>query len=361
MAQRTIVPFGPQHPVLPEPIHLDLVLEDEKVVEALPSLGFIHRGLERLAETKDFLEMTYVAERICGICSFIHGQGYCQAIEQLMNIQVPQRALYLRTIWGEMSRIHSHLLWLGLAADAFGFESLFMHSWRVRESLLDIVEETSGGRVIFGVCKVGGVRRNIDNEKLKSIRERLKNIEKMSREITRVFKTDGSVKRRMAGIGVLSKEDAYDLGAVGPMLRASGVNQDMRKRGYAAYGKLSWEPVVETAGDCFARSIVRMREVYQALDLIYQAIDNIPDTEIDVKVTGNPPAGSESFMRLEQPRGEVVYYLKGNGTKFLQRFRVRTPTFANIPALVVMLKGCQLADVPVIVLTIDPCISCTER
>ena len=361
MAQRTIVPFGPQHPVLPEPIHLDLVLEDEKVVEALPSIGFIHRGLERLAETKDFLEMTYVAERICGICSFIHGQGYCQAIEQLMNIQVPERALYLRTMWGEMSRIHSHLLWLGLAADAFGFESLFMHSWRVRESLLDIVEETSGGRVIFGVCKVGGVRRNIDNEKLKSIRERLKNIEKMSREITRVFKTDGSVKRRMAGIGVLSKEDAYDLGAVGPMLRASGVNQDMRKRGYAAYGKLSWEPVVETAGDCFARSIVRMREVYQALDLIYQAIDNIPDTEIDVKVTGNPPAGSESFMRLEQPRGEVVYYLKGNGTKFLQRFRVRTPTFANIPALVVMLKGCQLADVPVIVLTIDPCISCTER
>ena len=361
MAQRTIVPFGPQHPVLPEPIHLDLVLEDEKVVEALPSIGFIHRGLERLAETKDFLEMTYVAERICGICSFIHGQGYCQAIEQLMNIQVPERALYLRTMWGEMSRIHSHLLWLGLAADAFGFESLFMHSWRVRESLLDIVEETSGGRVIFGVCKVGGVRRNIDNEKLKSIRERLKNIEKMSREITRVFKTDGSVKRRMAGIGVLSKEDAYALGAVGPMLRASGVNQDMRKRGYAAYGKLSWEPVVETAGDCFARSIVRVREVYQALDLIYQAIDTIPDTEVDVKVTGNPPAGSESFMRLEQPRGEVVYYLKGNGTKFLQRFRVRTPTFANIPALVVMLKGCQLADVPVIVLTIDPCISCTER
>jgi ech hydrogenase subunit E len=174
MAQRTIVPFGPQHPVLPEPIHLDLVLEDEKVVEALPSIGFIHRGLERLAETKDFNEMTYVAERICGICSFIHGQGYCQAVEDLMKIQAPERALYLRSIWGEMSRIHSHLLWLGLAADAFGFESLFMHSWRVREAILDIVEETTGGRVIFGSCKVGGVRRNIDNETLKSIKGRLK-------------------------------------------------------------------------------------------------------------------------------------------------------------------------------------------
>jgi ech hydrogenase subunit E len=361
MAQRTIVPFGPQHPVLPEPIHLDLVLEDEKVVEALPSIGFIHRGLERLAETKDFNEMTYVAERICGICSFIHGQGYCQAVEDLMKIQAPERALYLRSIWGELSRIHSHLLWLGLAADAFGFESLFMHSWRVREAILDIVEETTGGRVIFGSCKVGGVRRNIDNETLKSIKGRLKKIELMSREITKIFETDGSVKRRMVGVGVLSKEDAYALGAVGPTLRASGHAQDMRKRGYAAYAKLSWEPVVETAGDCFARSIVRVREVYQAFDLIYQAIDKIPDTEVEVKVTGNPPAGSETFMRVEQPRGEVVYYLKGSGTKFLQRFRVRTPTFANIPPMVVMLKGCQLADVPVIVLTIDPCISCTER
>ncbi len=361
MAQRTIIPFGPQHPVLPEPIHLDLVLEDEKVVEALPSIGFVHRGLERLAETKEYPEMVYVAERICGICSFIHGQGYSQAVEELMKIQVPERALYLRTIWGEMSRIHSHLLWLGLAADAFGFESLFMHSWRVREALLDIVEETTGGRVIFGSCKVGGVRRNIDAEKLKTVKARLKEIEKKSREITRVFETDGSVRRRMKGIGVLSKENAYALGAVGPTLRASGINQDMRKRGYAAYGKLSWEPVVETAGDCFARCMVRVREVYQSFDMIYQAIDTIPDTEIDVKVTGNPAAGSEVFMRVEQPRGEVVYYLKGSGTKFLQRFRVRTPTFANIPPLVVILKGCQLADVPVIVLTIDPCISCTER
>jgi ech hydrogenase subunit E len=361
MAKRTIVPFGPQHPVLPEPIHLDLVLEDEKVIEALPSIGFIHRGLERLAETKDYQEMTYVAERICGICSFIHGQGYCQAVEELMKIQVPERALFLRTIWGEMSRIHSHLLWLGLAADAFGFESLFMHSWRVREALLDIVEETTGGRVIFGSCKVGGVRRNIDNEILKSIKTRLGKIEQSSRDITSVFEKDGSVKRRMKGIGVLSKEDAYALGAVGPTLRGSGIAQDMRKRGYAAYGKLSWEPIVETAGDCFARSIVRVREIYQSFDLINQAIDKIPDTEIDVKITGNPAAGTESFMRVEQPRGEVMYYLKGSGTKFLQRFRVRTPTFANIPPLVVMLKGCQLADVPVLVLTIDPCISCTER
>jgi ech hydrogenase subunit E len=236
-----------------------------------------------------------------------------------------------------------------------------MHSWRVREALLDIVEETTGGRVIFGSCKVGGVRRNIDNEKLKSITVELKKIEKMSHEITTVFEKDGSIKRRLAGKGVLSKTDAYTLGAVGPMLRASGVALDTRKLGYAAYHDLSFEPIIETAGDCLARCLVRVKEVYQSFDLIYQAIAKIPDSETEVKVIGNPPAGSESFMRLEQPRGEVVYYLKGSGTKFLQRFRVRTPTFANIAPLVVALKGCQLADVPNIVLTIDPCISCTER
>jgi len=359
MATRTIIPFGPQHPVLPEPIHLDLVLEDERVVEAIPSIGFIHRGLEKLVEKKDFFEMTYVAERICGICSFIHGQSYCQAIEGVMKVDVPDRALYLRTIWGEMSRIHSHLLWLGLFADAFGFESLFMHSWRVREKLLDIIEETTGGRVIFGSCKIGGVRRDIDALGLKRVETELRTIEKQSFELTEVFKKDGSVKRRTVDVGMLSKEEAVSLGAVGPMLRASGVSSDSRKLGYAAYANLNWEPVVETAGDCYARCMVRCRELYQSFDLIYQAIAKIPEGPFDVKVTGNPTG--EYFARVEQPRGEVIYYVKGNGSKNLERFRVRTPTFANVPPLVKTLAGCELADVPVIVLTIDPCISCTER
>lgn len=359
MGTRTIVPFGPQHPVLPEPIHLDLVLEDEKVVEAIPSIGFIHRGLERLAEIKDYNELVYVAERICGICSFIHGQGYSQGVETLLNIEVPPRAKYLRTIWAEMSRIHSHLLWLGLAADAFGFESLFMHCWRVREKIVDIIEETAGGRVIFGSCKVGGVRRDITNDTLKRIKGELAVIEAQFNELKGTFINDSSVKRRTKGIGILTKENAVALGAAGPTLRGSGVASDMRKLGYAAYKDLQWEPIVEQGCDCYARTLVRAREVNQSFDLIRQAIDTIPDGPYDVKVTGNPQG--EFFSRLEQPRGEVCYYVKGNGTKFLERFRIRTPTFANIPPLVVMLKGCELPDVPVIVLTIDPCISCTER
>ena len=356
---RTVIPFGPQHPVLPEPVHLDLVVEDEKVMEARPSIGFVHRGLEKLVEKKDYVEFVYIAERICGICSFIHGQTYCQAIETMMNITVPQRAAYLRTIWAELSRIHSHLLWLGLMADAVGFESLFMHSWRVRESVLRLIEATTGGRVIFGSCKIGGVRRDIDTEQQKVILSELDKIEKETREITQVFLRDSSVKQRLCGVGVLSRSDAYDLGCVGPTLRASGINQDMRKLGYAAYESLQFEPITRTEGDSFARCAVRCEELFQSIRLIYQAIARLPDGEIAVKVAGNPTG--EVIARTEQPRGEVVYYLKANGTKNLQRFRVRTPTFANLPALVKLLQGCDLADVPVLVLTIDPCISCTER
>jgi len=356
---RTVIPFGPQHPVLPEPVHLDLVVEDEKVVEARPSIGFIHRGLEKLAETKDYVEFTYVAERICGICSFIHGQTYCQAIETIMNVAVPPRAIYLRTIWGEFSRLHSHLLWLGLMADGMGFESLFMHSWRVREKILNIIEATTGGRVIFGSCKIGGVRRDIDADMTQHILKELDGIEKDMREITKVFLDDNSVKSRLCGVGVLTKEQAYDLGCVGPMLRASGVAQDMRQLGYAAFNEIQVQPITRTEGDSYARCAVRCLELFQSVDIIRQAFGKMQPGEIEVKVTGNP--NGETITRTEQPRGEVVYHLKANGTKNLQRFRVRTPTFANLPAMLSVLPGCDLADVPVIVLTIDPCISCTER
>ena len=360
MAKRTVIPFGPQHPVLPEPIHLDLVLEDEKVVEAIPSIGFIHRGLEKLVEKNEWPEMVYIIERVCGICSFGHGWGYCLGIEGNLDIEIPPRAQYLRTIWHELSRIHSHLLWLGCTADAFGFESLFMHSWRLREVILDIFEETTGGRVIFSVCKVGGLRKDVSDEKLAEIVKTLRGIESELRELTDVFLEDVSVKSRLVGVGTITKEEAKELGAVGPVARASGLRTDVRLDGHGAYAELGFEPCVEEAGDSYARCKVRVRELFQCIELIDKAVSLIPDGDIAVEVKGQHPAG-EFIGRLEQPRGEAYYYTKGSGQKFLERIRVRTPTNANIPALVKMLQGCDLADVPVLVLTIDPCISCTER
>ncbi len=359
MSERTIVPFGPQHPVLPEPIHLDLVLEDEKVIEAIPSIGFVHRGLEKLVEKRDYVDYVYVAERICGICSFMHGMGYCQSVESIMDVEVPERAGYLRVIWAELSRIHSHLLWLGLLADAFGFESLFMQSWRLREKILDMFEYSTGGRVIFSVNQIGGVRRDMDNKMLALFSSMLKDMKKEVEIIGKVFLSDYTVNTRLRGVGVLTKQQAYDLGAVGPMGRASGIKSDIRQTGYAVYGELEFEPIIAEAGDSFSRCEVRIHEIFQSIALIEEAIGKIPQGEISAIVKGTP--NGEFFARLEQPRGEVIYYTKGNGTKFLDRMRVRTPTFANLPAMLETLKGCDLADVPTLILTIDPCISCTER
>ena len=360
MGKRTIMPFGPQHPVLPEPIHLDLVLEDETVVDVIPSIGYIHRGLEKLCETKDYNQMVYVIERICGICSFGHGWGACASMEGAMGVTIPERAEYLRTILHELSRVHSHLLWLGLMADAFGFESLFNHCWRVRESVLDLFEKNTGGRVIFSICKPGGMRKDISNENLKEMVDVLNGLKAEIKTITDVFVEDASVKNRMTGVGVLTKEEAIELCAVGPTVRGSGVDQDIRLTGnHGVYHLLDFEPVVEEAGDCMARTKVRIREVFQAIELIEKAVSQIPDGPVDCKVPKT--VDGEFAIRLEQPRGEGFYYAKGAGTKFLKRMRVRTPTNINIPALVKALKGADLADVPILVLTIDPCISCTER
>jgi len=359
MSKRSIVPFGPQHPVLPEPIHLDLVLEDEKVVEAIPSIGFVHRGLEKLVEKKDFNEYVYVAERICGICSFMHGMGYCEAVEHIMGAEIPPRAKYLRTIWCEMSRIHSHLLWLGLLADAFGFESLFMETWRMREKVLDMFEYSTGGRVIFSVNKIGGQRKDMDNDMIREFLGIFADMERNLKELAKTFLNNTAVNSRLQGVGFLTRQQAFDLGAVGPFMRSSGISYDTRKLGYAAYPDLEFEPITSDVGDCYARTDVRIREIFQSIDIIRQAAAKIPTGEVAVPVKGFPDG--EYFMRVEQPRGEAIYYVKANGTKFLDRMRVRTPTFANLPGMLETLKGCQLADVPILILTIDPCISCTER
>lgn len=359
MSKRTIIPFGPQHPVLPEPIQLRLVMEEERVVEALPAIGYIHRGLEKLVEKKDFNQCVFLAERVCGICSFLHSVTYSQGIEEMMSVAVPDRAKFLRLIWGEIHRVHSHLLWLGLLADSFGFENVFMHAWRCREKVLDLMEKTAGHRVMLGTCCVGGVRRDITDEGLAEVLRVVDELQKEFDEFVPVVLNDYSIKQRTIGVGKLTKEQAAELGAVGPVARASGIARDFRETGYAAYGQVGFKIVTATSGDCYARIQVRCGEMYECLEMIRRAVKALPAGAINVAVKGNP--SGEVVSRVEQPRGEVVYYLKGNGTKNLERMRIRTPTFANLAPLLAMLPGCELADVPVIVLSIDPCISCTER
>lgn len=359
MAASTVIPFGPQHPVLPEPIQLKLTMVDEVVQEAIPHIGYVHRGIEKAGERMEIGQTLFLVERICGICSFIHGLCYCQGIEALMGLDVPPRAKYLRVIWSELHRLHSHHLWLGCFADSFGYESLFMQFWRNRERLMDIFEKTAGSRIILSACAIGGTRRDLSAEHLAEIKETLNYIERQLNKLVPVMLNDYTVKQRTVGKGPLTAEQALTLGAVGPVLRGSGVKQDLRMTGYAAYGDLGFEPVVETGGDCYSRNKVRMRECFQSIELVRKAIAKLPDGETLVRPRGNPTGMIVS--RVEQPRGELFYLMAANGTKKLERLRVRTPTFANVPPLVVMLPGCEMADVPVITLSIDPCISCTER
>ena len=277
-----------------------------------------------------------------------------------MAVEVPPRARFLRTFWGELSRTHSHLLWLGLLADAMGFESLFMQIWRAREIVQDLSEMTAGHRVIQASNVIGGVRRDIDKDMAKEVDKKLIDLKGMlDSSVAPALFHDATIKRRAVGKGMLSKEQAELLGAVGPTARGSGVAKDIRQLGYAAFKEVGFEPVVETAGDSYARTVVRAREVYQSIDIMRKSLAMMPEGEIMVRVDGYPEG--ETVSRTEQPRGEVYYYLRGNGTNYLERVKVRTPTFANVPTYLVMLPGCEMADVPIITLSIDPCIGCCER
>jgi len=281
------------------------------------------------------------------------------ALEKLVDVEVPERAQYLRVIWAELNRLESHLLWLGLLADAMGFESLFMQFWRDREIVMDLQERTGGNRVIISTCVVGGVRRDISGQLAEYFKESMLELKRRMDKLAPVILKDSAFKKRTVGKGFLSYDDALKLGAVGPTARGSGVAKDIRLEGYQAYKHLKFEPVVEKDGDVYARTLVRFYEVYQAIDLILEAFKAMPEGKIAVKPEKWPEG--EAVARVEQPRGELFYYVKGNGTNKLERVKIRTPTLANIPSLLAMLPGYEVADIPVIVLSIDPCIACTER
>ncbi len=355
----TVIPFGPQHPVLPEPVQLQFYVDEEKIVDVLPNLGYVHRGIERAAELNDYRRNLYLCERICGICNIIHGQTYAGLIEKLTDTEIPIRAKYLRTIWAELARLQSHLLWLGLFAESVGFESLFMKIWRDREIILELTEATNGHRVHLGTTMIGGVTKDMDEALISRYQKDMDKLEKEIDDWAHVFRRDPAFLSKTVGKGLLPKKNAVHSGAVGPVIRASGIPQDMRNNGYEAYGELDFKPVVHDNCDVQGRVLVRLDECYESIDIIRRAIDQLPAGPIAVKNEQFPDG--EAIYRTEQPRGEVFYYAKGNGTIHLERIRIRTPTLPNIPPLLSMLVGHSVADIPAIVHSIDPCMSCTER
>lgn len=355
------VVIGPQHPALKEPERFILEIEGEQVVRVTPRIGYVHRGIEKAMENRTYLQNLYLAERICGICSHAHTTCYAQAVENLMNVEAPPRAKYLRTIIAELERIHSHLLWLGIVAHEVGFDTFFMYVWRDREIIMDLLEELSGNRVNYAMNAIGGVRRDINGDKALKILKGLEVIEEEIKKYIPMIQREQTILKRTVGVGYLNSVDAVRYNVVGPMARASGVKRDVRRDDpYAAYDELTFNIVTRNEGDCFSRIMVRVEETLESINIIREALSKLPSGDIRVKVRlAIPPA--EAVSRVEAPRGELIHYARSDGSDKPARYKVRAPTLANLTALCNILTGVYLADVPVILAGIDPCFSCMDR
>jgi Ni,Fe-hydrogenase III large subunit/Ni,Fe-hydrogenase III component G len=352
---------GPQHPALLEPEKFVLKVEGEIVKDVQPRIGYVHRGVEKAAESRTYLQDVYLVERICGICNACHATCFVEAAEKILKTEVPPRAKYIRTILLELNRLHSHLLTLGHAGLEIGFETLFQYFWRDREPIMDITEIISGNRVISSGMTVGGVRRDINEGDIPKIKGMLTNLRKKLPFYKKVYEYEPSIKMRMKDVGTLKREDALKLCIVGPTARGSGVDIDVRKdEPYEAYGEIPFKLITYDDGDTWARMNVRMDEVEESINIVEYALDNLPPGPFRVRVPRVVPAG-EAVNRVEAPRGELFYYLKSNGTAYPERVKVRTPTFANIPAFLATAIGSNIADVPPNFVSLDPCFSCTDR
>lgn len=359
----TVVPVGPFFPTLEEPAYFRLFVEGETVT-ACDYRGFYsHRGIEKLGETLRYDQIPFLAERICGICGFTHSSAFCQALEMAAGVEIPARVRYIRTIMLELERIHSHLLWLGLAAHIVGFDTAFMQSWRVREPVMWAAEALSGNRKTYGMNLPGGVRRDITAEGAGTLRQALDQIEREAAPLAKSLAGDTALRLRLERVGVLSPEAARRMAVIGPTARASGVGTDVRADfPYAAYRELGYGPAVtREAGDIWARLEVRVEETFESVRLIRRALDEMPEGPVFVEPGAIPP-GREGIALVEAPRGECCHYvLTGEGGK-PYRWKVLAPTYMQLQAIGEMVNpGTTVADFPIIAGSVDPCFSCTER
>jgi ech hydrogenase subunit E len=324
-------------------------------------LGYAHRGIEKAVESRNWVQNLYLLERICGICSHIHATAYCQGVERLAGVTVPPRAQAIRAIVAELERIHSHLLWLGVAAHQAGFETLFMYSWRDRETVMDLLEQFTGNRVNYSANILGGVKFDINEEIATAILKGMEFLEERTHGYLELVSSDRMFLQRTRGIGVMAQKQAERLGVTGPTARASGIARDVRiDAPYGAYVENLVQAVIETTGDLEARFIVRLKELFEIYRLIRTLLANLPGGELKARMPRRIAEG-ETISRVEAPRGELFYFIKSAGGDQPTRIRVRTPTLCNIASVIQLAPGLHLADMPMLLVGIDPCFSCNDR
>jgi ech hydrogenase subunit E len=359
--KKFIVPIGPQHPALKEPGNFEFSVDGEIITGASIRLGYVHRGIEKGTEVRNWVQNLYLLERICGICSHTHATAYALGVERLAEVTVPPRAQAIRTLVCEMERIHSHFLWLGLAAHQGGFNTLFMYAWRDREKIMDLLEELTGNRVHYSLNVLGGVKVDINPQLADAIRRGIDFLEERTRYYLKVVSNDETFLGRTRDIGYMSAELAQRLGIVGPAARASGAVRDVRSDApYAGYQNFKVNVISDQKGDLEARFAVRIKELMESYRLIRLILDAMPSGELTVRVPRRIPAG-EVISRVEAPRGELFYFIRSKGEDRPDRIKVRTPSLCNWGAVIATVVGHNLADVPMILAGIDPCFSCNDR
>lgn len=359
--RKFVVPIGPQHPALKEPGHFEITVDGEVVTGATLRLGYVHRGIEKGVEGQNWTQAMYMLERVCGICSHVHATAYALGVEALAGVPAPPRAQAIRELVAELERVHSHLLWLGVAAHEGGFDTLFMYSWRDREAVMDVLEGLTGNRVNYSCNVLGGVKFDVDQAQADTIRRAIDELEPRTAHYLTVVTTDETLIRRTRHVGAMTAGEAERLGAVGPTARASGVARDVRVDApYASYADFPVKPVTAVAGDLEAKFVVRLQELFESYRVIREILDRLPDGPLTVRVKPRVPPG-EAVSRVEAPRGELFYFLRSSGGAGPDRIKVRTPSLCNWGSVLATAPGHKLADVPMLIAGIDPCFSCNDR
>ncbi|MDP3113436.1 MAG: nickel-dependent hydrogenase large subunit [Candidatus Cloacimonadaceae bacterium] len=363
MGKITIVPIGPYHPLLEEPEFFKLYCDGEIVVDMEWETGYNHRGIEKICESKTFEQVFYVVERICGICSTSHPFAYANAVESIGGVQIPVRAKLIRSIIGELERIHSHLLWVGLAGHFLGYNTLFMWAWKYREPVLDMFEIITGNRNSYAMFTIGGVRRDIDETKAAQLLKVLDDVKTKTDLLVGAVMDDPVIHARLKGVGTLTAEDIHDFGAVGPTARASGVDIDVRRDDpYAAYDMVKWKVITAKEGDIFAKAEVRLLELYESISIIQQCLQLIKKEgagDIKTKVKEIPPG--IGIGRAEAPRGEVFHFVKSDGSNSPVRHKILAPSYNCITTFRRSCIGGTISDAAIATAAVDPCYCCTER
>ncbi len=359
-----IVPIGPMHITSDEPGHFRLFVDGEDIVDADYRMFYVHRGMEKLAETRmGYHEVGFLADRVCGICGFTHSVGYNNTIETALNIDVPARAKMIRTVLLEVERLHSHLLNIGLSSHFVGFDTGFMQFFRVREKTMALAEMLTGARKTYGMNLVGGVRRDfLKEQRVKGI-ALVREVRKEFSELVDVLLSTPNIDSRLSGVGILAKDIARDYSPVGPLIRGSGFKRDTRiVHGdfLEAYSQVPSELQVIDTCDVQARVLVRIREVLDSLNIVEFGLDHLPPGAILTEGFTYVPH-KFALGYTEAPRGENVHWSMTGDNQKLFRWRCRAATYANWPALRYMLRGNTVADAPLIIGSLDPCYSCTDR